>query len=250
MTEPRLFAEGATCLRAILSTGSREVHEVFYLKKAPSRRAPTEAQVLCELARSRGIPVTEVQASFFDEHAQGKTHGGLMAHVGERRLSPLSDLLSKKTPFLAYLSGIEDPYNFASCLRTLYAAGCDGVLLPERNWMSATSVILRASAGASERIDLATTPSDFDLVGALEGHGITPVCARETRAESLYATTLSRPLCLFVGGERRGIETALDRAISRGVRIPYGRAFDTSLSAHSACAVIAFEILRQNEENI
>ncbi len=247
-----LFCEGALSLRAILSTNSRTIHELYVLPKPakPTRHAPKPREIVLELARARGIPITEVDDTFFAEHATGTTHGGLMARVGERTLSTAEELVAQEKPFLAYLCGIEDPYNFASCLRSLYAAGCNGVFLPERNWLSAGSVILRASAGASEYLKLATAPPTDDFLALLEKHGIEPICARQERAENLYKTDLSHPLCLMIGGERRGVDATLDEKIRKGVVIPYGRTYQRSLSAHAACAIISFEILRQQNEEL
>ncbi len=252
MTDTSCFwAEGAISLRSVLSASSREVFEVFYLppKANAHRSALREKEALLALCRSRNIPVTQRDEAFFHAHAKGNTHGGILARVGEKHLVSPEELCKQETPFLAYLCGIEDPYNFSACLRTLYAAGCSGVFLPERNWMSAGSVILRSSAGASEHLPMATVPSDANaFLALLENYNISPICAREKRAETLYDCTLSRPLCLIIGGERRGIDKALDEKVSRGVVIPYGSNARTSLSAQAACAVISFEILRQQHK--
>lgn len=252
MTDTTCFwAEGAISLRAILSSASRDIFEVFYLppKANAHRAALREKEALLKLCHKQKIPVHKSDAEFFAQHAEGTTHGGILARVGTKKLLSAEKLCASEKPFLAYLCGIEDPYNFAACLRTLYAAGCSGVFLPERNWMSAGSVILRASAGASEHLPMATVPSESDaFLSLLSTHGITPVCARETRAENLYDTTLSRPLCLIIGGERRGIDKTLDEKVERGIVIPYGNNARTSLSAQAACAVISFEILRQQNK--
>ncbi len=246
------FAEGAVSLRAVLSTHSRQIFEVFHCPRAKNRRnTPSEADILLELCRARSIPTHQVDEAFMKEHAEGTTHGGILARVGEKAFVPPEALCSGKTPFLAYLCGIEDPYNFAACLRTLYAAGCDGVFLPARNWMNAGSVILRASAGASEHLPMAIIPEDADkFIDLLQQHGITPLCAREKRAQDLYDARLSLPLCLIIGGERRGIDRTLDEKVENGVVIPYGRTYQKSLSAQAACAVISFEILRQQKERL
>lgn len=252
MVQPTHFwAEGAVSLRAILSASSREIYEVFYTpkKKNAHRAHKSEKDIVLEMCRKRGIPTTEVDDGFLCEHAEGTTHGGLLARVGEKRLSTPETLCQKPSPFLAYLCGIEDPYNFAACLRTLYAAGCDGIFLPERNWLSAGALILRSSAGASEHLPMAQVPTDADaFLSLLCENQITPVCAREKRAENLFNTNLlSRPLCLIIGGEKRGIDRALDEKINGGVVIPYGNTAHTSLSAQAACAVLSFEILRRNQ---
>ena len=51
---------------------------------------------------------------------------------------------------------------------------------------------------------------------------------------------------LVVGGEKRGISRQLLEASDGIVRVDYGREFRGSLSASAACAVLAFEIFRQN----
>lgn len=89
-----------------------------------------------------------------DALAQGKTHGGLLAVCSEREYQNLEDIVQKPDLFLALIEGVEDPFNFGYILRTLYAAGCDGVIIPPRNWTSAADVVTKSSAGASEYINL------------------------------------------------------------------------------------------------
>ena len=48
------------------------------------------------------------------------------------------------------LDGVEDPYNFGSIVRTAYAAGADGIIIPKRRSSPVTSVVEKASAGAVE----------------------------------------------------------------------------------------------------
>lgn len=245
------WAEGALSVRACLTAGSRDVYEVYYTpaKKNAHRAHLSEKDFVLNLCRKKGIPVIEKDAEFFNTHCEGTTHGGLIARVGEKKALDAETLCKKGKPFLAYLCGIEDPYNFAGCLRTLYAAGCDGVFLPKRNWMNAGSVILRSSAGASEFLPMAYVPETADeFIDLLSKYNITPFCAREERAQNLYETKMERPLCLIIGGERRGVDHALDQKIDRGIIIPYGRGYQRSLSAQAACAVISFEILRQQKE--
>ena len=84
-----------------------------------------------------------------DELAKGKTHGGMIAFCGERSYQKLSDCIQNDECFLCILEGIEDPFNFGHVLRSLYAAGCNGVIIPPRNWTTAAGVVAKSSAGAS-----------------------------------------------------------------------------------------------------
>ena len=58
-----------------------------------------------------------------DELADGKTHGGLIAYVGERTFDDLPDT-GHEHCLLAIIEGIEDPFNFGQIIRTLYAYKC------------------------------------------------------------------------------------------------------------------------------
>lgn len=130
------------------------------------------------------------------------------------------------------LEGIEDPYNFGYALRSLYAAGADGVILGERNWMTAAGVVCRASAGASERLSLFISKNNAAMLMKSRGYKI--VCADLRDSVSLYDADLKYPVFLIIGGEKRGISKGLLCQADIRVRIDYGREFAASLSAASA----------------
>ena len=109
------------------------------------------------LCRYRNIPFSVKDGEFFSKEDFGSTHGGIGALVGEMRTEDEDALLEAENPFIVLLDGIEDPFNFGCAIRTLYAAGATGIVLPERNWLSASGTVLRSSAGASERIPCAVT---------------------------------------------------------------------------------------------
>ena len=97
------------------------------------------------------------------------------------------------------LDGIEDPYNFGYCLRSLYAAGADGVLVGPRSWLSAAGVVCRASAGASELFEIAMG-EPADVVDAFHAEGYEVVAADLSReAVPVYDTKIRYPILLVVG---------------------------------------------------
>ena len=150
-----------------------------------------------------------------------------------------------KRQFLALIEGIEDPFNFGMILRTLYAAGCDGVILPPRNWTSAAATVARASAGASEYLPLIIADEMQQTLHALKQNGITLICAERKDAVCLYDFSFPSRLCLAIGGEMRGLSRTVKEAGEQNVFIPYGRDVRSALSAVSAASVFSFEILRQ-----
>ena len=130
-------------------------------------------------------------------------------------------------------------------LRSLYAAGCDGILLGERNWMTAAGVVARSSAGASEAMPMFAGDVMASVLAAKQA-GYRVACAGIRNSVSMYDAPLQKPLLLIVGGEKRGVSAAVAAEADITVRIDYGRGFRGSLSAASASTVLGFEILRQN----
>jgi len=207
-----------------------------------AKKLPKELAFLKAKSVERGFELVVCDEAEIDALATGSTHGGLIAVCGERELDAPHDLPSDG--FFVMLDGIEDPYNFGYALRSLYAAGADGIVLPPRSWMSAAGIVCRASAGASERLELYTAPSE-ECASIFKAAGYRIVCADIDDSVPLYEADLSRPLLLVVGGERRGISKALREAADAVVRIDYARPFDAALSAASAATVMGFEVYRQ-----
>jgi 23S rRNA (guanosine2251-2'-O)-methyltransferase len=244
MTEQAVL-EGAVSIRAALQAESREIH-ALYISQGKRGRAVAR---LGEMARSAGIPVQEVDDDVIDAKATGRTHGGIIALVGPRRFTTMSDLcVGKVRPLLFMLDGIEDPYNFGAAVRALYAAGADGLILRPRNWMSAAGIVARSSAGATERMPTAIADTTATAASLLKAHGLTIACAARRNATPLYEADLTGPLFVVVGGEKRGITRSFARSADLRLRVPYGRRFAQSLGTASTVAIVAFEAMRQRLE--
>ena len=177
----------ARSILAALEAESRPIHAI----------CASEEKHGADFARIERLP-----SAVIEKRAQGNTHGGLLARVGARRYSALASLLPPcGVPFLALLDGVEDPYNFGQALRSLYAAGVDGVILNARDWQSAAGVVVRASAGASERLALARVETVGEAIAFAREAGLTIAYSEHSRrARSCYEADLTVPLLLLLGG--------------------------------------------------
>ena len=148
---------GFVSVKSILESNSREVFRILLEKDRfnsvmrSTLRAAEKRQY--EILLASGIPVTYLSAEDFSAEVSGSTAGGIAAEVGERKFLSLEEVLAKKNGYFAILDGIEDPFNFGYALRSLYASGVDGVILPERNFFTATETVdlERACACLSHR---------------------------------------------------------------------------------------------------
>lgn len=241
--------EGMTSINAVLRAidegSKRRINTVWFdaAKRSSKRR---EFGFLSHAADKYSFRLELTNSQFIEDNAIGTSHGGIIAECTEISLPVLSeDVISKPDGFYVMIEGIEDPYNFGYALRTLYAAGVDGVVLPQRNWMSAAGVVCRASAGASELLPSYVSTAE-DACELYKNKGYKIVCAGIRDSVSVFDADLRKPVFLVVGGEKRGISASVMSHADLTVRIDYGRDFKGSLSAASAASVLAYEVFRQN----
>ncbi len=253
MAEEKIWLEGIVSIEAVLHSQNRDV-TCIYLHLPAKRKGDRRVVRLCKTAVSRNIPIQEVDQPFIDTHATGNSHGGVLAEVGARRFVGLDDLLlgerpyTEKRPFIVMLDGIEDPFNFGQAVRSLYAAGIDGLVLRPRNWTTAASVVARASAGATELMPMAIADTAVSAATFYKKKGLTIACSSDKEAQSIYQTDLTISLFLLIGGEKRGITRSfLDQADLR-LQIPYQRpTYKQSLGVAASAAIFGFEISRQRK---
>ena len=143
--------EGMTSISSVLNspTCNDRVIERIWIDHAKRQTKVREIGYLTAKSQEFGFPIDYVTAEEIEAVTVGNSHGGIIAFCGERTIPPLTQDVIVPRSFYVYLEGIEDPYNFGYTLRSLYAAGICGVILPKRNWMTAAGVVARASAGAS-----------------------------------------------------------------------------------------------------
>ena len=242
--------EGMTSISALLNAqgqgyNDRQVNAIW-IDCERKEKLSREIRFLRAKAKDLHFEIKFTDAEEIAPHAIGNSHGGVIAFCSERNLPQLSQQDIAPNGFYVYLEGIEDPYNFGYTIRSLYAAGVDGVILSPRNWMSAGGVVARSSAGASELLPIFLAEPD-PMVDLFHNAGYRIYAAGIRDSVSIYEAELNRPLLLVVGGEKRGISRALLDRADQIIRIDYGREFRGSLSAASAATVMAFEIFRQNK---
>lgn len=238
---------GYISVSAALKGGKRTVHRIIvdterYNRVMRSKYHYKEKKQYEALKRYEAA-VDFLSAEEFLSFTAGDNAGGIAAEVGTRNFCRQEKLFCNKKGYVVILDGIEDPYNFGYVLRTVYAAGADGVIIPERNFFGADNTVIRSSAGASEYLDIAVTNDLVSTVelAALAGYTVAAT-AKSISAVSVYETNVSRPICLILGGEKRGISKNVLEKANVTLCIPYPRDCDYSLSASAAANIISFQI--------
>ena len=236
--------EGMTSISAVIKGKKRNIEKVYF-DKEKVRSKSKELGFLKKKADELGFEIEYTDSNTIDNIAIGNTHGGIIAKCTEYTVPDLTESELTENGFYVMIEGIEDPYNFGYALRTIYAAGADGVILSKRNWMSAAGVVCRSSAGASEMLPMFSCDS-LEAADIFKAKDYKVICAGIRDSVSAFEADMKKPILLIVGGEKRGISSSLLSKADCIVRLDYGRDFAGSLSAASAASILAYEVLRQN----
>lgn len=237
--------EGMTSISAVINaaingTSNRKIIKVLYDRTRVKNKI-RGLHFLEHSSSSLGFSLEPVDSSEIDNLVSGTTHGGIIALCSQRSFPNLDVNFLSNGRFYVLLEGIEDPYNFGYSVRSLYAAGVDGIILPPRNWLELSGTVARSSAGTTELANILIA-DPYDAVELFKDNGYEIVCAGIRDSVSLYDHSFSSPTLLVIGGEKRGISRKILDLADTTVRIDYGRSFMGSLPSASAISVMAFEI--------
>lgn len=248
--------EGIISVEAAIKYASRDI-DLCYVDIAKVKKRDRKILSFLRLLKDNNIPCELCERDIIDSYlAQndanaGSSHGGVAAVCGERKLCSLDSLIEKtvrEQGFCCVLDGVEDPFNFGYSVRNLYAAGVSGIIIPERNWLSAAGVCARSSAGATEMCDIAvmpemkTQPEHTGFMSKLKKAGLYTICAAKTaNCEELFYFEPVFPCVIFIGGEKRGISPDFVACADKIVSIPYFSDARFSLPTASTAAIFGFE---------
>ena len=232
--------EGNVSVKAALLGNHREVKCLYVDEKKHDK----DTAWILHRAEERNIPVQKMKRDEIDKLAAGRTHGGLIAEAGSRRLQTKEETLTENS-FVVLLEGVEDPFNLGYVMRSLYSAGCTGLLLRKRDWANGESVIIKSSAGASEYLPVVMSEDLAADVRWYKQHGLKCFAAMRKDAIDLYQGDYRQPVLMAVGGEMRGLSKGVLAEMDQNMYIPYANDFRNALNAAGASAVIGFEIYRQ-----
>ncbi|OCN04347.1 RNA methyltransferase [Erysipelotrichaceae bacterium MTC7] len=235
-----MLLEGNISVKAALLSPYRKVNKILIDIK---KRGKDSGFIIFK-AKEQNVPIEYLSREEIDSLASGKTHGGLLAEVEERTYQDITDVIDDT--FIAYVEGIEDPFNFGYIIRSLYAAGCTCIITNERNWSNAATTVTKASAGANEYMKHITTTAVEKTIKDLQNLGFNIIAAaRDDTAIEMYDYDFTNKVCICIGGEKRGLSKDILEQSNQHVYIPYNTDFKNALNAVAATTILSFEVVRQ-----
>jgi len=241
LSEARIIEGRQPVLEAL--RGGVDVSRLLLQKGAGGK--PVEE--ILSLARRNSVPVVWLEKAAFDRRSTSCSHQGVMAEAAPFVYVAFHDLLvgrEGEKPFILVLDHLQDPHNLGALLRSAYAAGCHGVVIPERRAVQVTPTVEKAAAGTAALIPVAKVVNIARCLDECKEAGLWAHGA-DMSGEDLYTDGDYRGgTAIVIGGEGGGLSRLVREKCDRLVRLPMKGQL-ASLNASVAGALLLYEVYRQ-----
>ena len=211
-------------------------------------RGGTRVAELVRAAERAGVSVRRVSTTDLDRAARGGVHQGVIAELREADALDVSDLVAgaRGAPLIVVLDGIEDPHNVGAILRTVDAAGGDGVIRQSRHAAPLDGAAAKASAGAVSHVKIAEVVNIARALEELKDAGVWTVGLAGDAPKRYDEVDLKLPTALVLGHEGDGLRRLVRERCDWLVSIPLlGQV--QSLNVSVAAGIALFEAVRQRK---
>jgi 23S rRNA (guanosine2251-2'-O)-methyltransferase len=207
---------------------------------------------ILEAAAGRGVRVHRASSRRIKLLAgNGRHDQGVVADVLAPRMERLEDYLERdgssagaSSARLLVLDGITNPANVGLILRTVTAAGLEGVVLPRAGAPEVDPLVVKASAGTAFRAPLLRCDTALEALGQLVEAGLPVIGLEGPAGRSLYQVELPDRAAYVLGSETAGISPACRELVREWISIPLSGGVE-SLNVATAAAVLAYELVRR-----
>lgn len=233
-----------------LKAGRRTVSGIYVTGDTRRRRH----QTINKLASDKGIPINKAAPPELARLCGTDQHQGVVARTSAFPLVNFGDLLEtiqgrSEPPFLLLVDSIQDPRNLGALVRTAICVGIQAIVIPKDRAAGPLPSVSKASAGALEHMVVARVTNLARTMDVLRNAGIWIAGMDINAATTVFASDLTGPLALVVGGEEKGLRPLVKKKCDQTVVIPQTGAID-SLNASVAGAIVLYEALRQRSEGL
>lgn len=227
--------------------GDERIDVVRLLLDRRARGEPAEAIVAA--ASARGVRVQRVPAEKVTRvSGNGRHDQGVVAEVDAPGIQDLdgwaAGLAEGAGAVVLVLDGVTNPANVGMVVRTVAAAGLEGLVLPEVGSPDVGPLVVKASAGTAFTAPILRATSAVSALDVLGSAGFRRLGLSSGAGEALYEAGIPARTALVLGSETHGISAAAAERLDGWSSIPV-RAGVESLNVASAAAVAAYEVVRR-----
>ena len=210
--------------------GRRRVHRVY-----ATHRAAREVWL-------GGVEVIEAEAHEIEERCGSADHQGVCAEVQPYPYADADVLLERDDALVLCLDEVQDPHNLGAVCRVAEAAGCSGVVVPQRRAAEVTPAVCRASAGAVEHLAVARVRNLADWLVDAKQRDAWVYGAAADAGVPYERPDYSGRVVVVLGSEGKGLRPRVAGACDALISLPSGGRVG-SLNVATASAALVYGIL-------
>jgi 23S rRNA (guanosine2251-2'-O)-methyltransferase len=206
--------------------------------------------VASEAARICNVALRRFAGCVLYRAARGGVHQGVVAELVALEQYDVNDLVdgAAGVPLIVVLDGIEDPHNVGAILRSVDAAGGDGVIRQSRHAAPLDGAAAKASAGAVSHVRVADVVNIARAVEELKERGVWTVGLAGESDKPIDSIDLTVPVALVLGAEGAGLRRLVKEKCDWLASIPlHGHV--QSLNVSVAAGIALFEARRQRRRS-
>jgi len=215
--------------------------------RVSSRTDDRLAQV-ARLAEEQGLPVQRISDADLERlvGGPGQRHQGVAADVPDAGSYSVEELVigAKAAPLIVVLDSIEDPHNVGAILRSVDAAGGDGVVRQSRHAARLDGAAAKASAGAVAHVKIAEVVNIARAIEILKDAGVWTVGLAGDAPKRYDEVDMTGPTAIVLGAEGTGLRRLVRERCDWLVSIPMAGHVG-SLNVSVAAGIALFEAVRQ-----
>lgn len=244
MSQPNIIQiESKNALLELL-LDDRDFERIFIASNAFKDR---KTQEIVRIAQEKGVPIIRVPRRTIDRKTRTSSSESVVGIMVSRNTWDLDELLDKiyqekKIPFFLILDNIKYTQNIAAIMRTAFAAGVNGIIVPTSHKSLVTDETIRISMGAAERIPLVET-NLYEAVKKIKEEDIR-IVGIHMEGKPYFHSNLKGPIAFILGAEDVGISTGMIERVDEKISIPMKEGIG-SLNVSVSGGILMYEKLRQ-----
>lgn len=243
MAEDSRLIHGFHAVTAKLRHDPEGVREIY----CAAGRQDGRMRDLLELAATRGVRVSTVDAARLDGMAGNARHQGVVAKVAaQQKYLTVDDVLDglSEPALLLVLDGVTDPHNLGACLRVADAAGAHAVIAPKDRACGLNATAIKVASGAADTVPYIVVTNLARSLREIKDRGIWTIGAAGEASKDIYGIEQKGATAWVLGAEGEGLRRLTRDTCDELAKIPmYGSV--ESLNVSVASGICLFEARRQ-----
>lgn len=214
-------------------------NDISSIKKVYLSKSFNDKEII-DFIKNNKISYTTTDNKTMDKMVEGK-HQGIIVITNDYEYKDYKSMYTEK--LVVMLDHLEDPHNFGAIIRSCEAAGVYSVIIPKDRGVSVNSTVMKTSAGALERVNIAMVNNLNKTILDFKKNGFF-VYGADMDGSNYKDIDFADKVLLIIGNEGKGMSRLVRESCDEIVSIPqYGKI--NSLNASVAAGIIIYGIINR-----